>query len=178
MLKKDKLKNSTEYILNCCKNPKEGLPEAVFLMVSALVPIANVDLFIFNNKKQMLLAWRNDIFFGEGWSIPGGCMRFGETLEERIHKTAYKELGQDVIIEKPIFARDVIRGENHSLKYPNIRGHNITIPYICKLENETQIDNAISKKSVFLQWFAKMPKNLLKVHHVYDDLFVKFGLMK
>ena len=166
----DKSANS---ILEYCAYPDEGLPEKIFLMVSALVPIPNVDLFIFNKKKEILLLWRDDIFFGKGWSIPGGCIRFNETLEQRVHRTALKELGQDVkIIEGPIAVRDVIRGPNKNLKYPNYRGHNITIPYICGLSDEN-----IDSDNKNIRWFNKIPENILKVHHVYFDLFEQYGLM-
>lgn len=167
----NKLQNITEYILNQCKSPENGLPEEVFLMVSALVPIANVDLFIINDKKEILLLWRDDEYFGKGWSIPGGCMRFGETLEDRVHKTALNELGQDVsIIRGPITAIDVIRGANFHLKFPNTRGHNITIPFLCKLSTYMQPNKN-------LKWFSKIPEDILEVHHVYDVLFKKLDLM-
>lgn len=168
-----------EYILNHCHNPREGLPEEVFLMISALIPVANIDLFIFNKKNELLLSWRDDIYFGQGWSIPGGCIRFGELLEERVHKTAIKELGQDVkICNGPITVRDVIRGENHFLPYPNIRGHNITIPYICNMTDEKKFFDNVLRRNHNLRWFSEIPKDILSVHHVYDDIFKSFGLMK
>lgn len=174
---KNELKNYVEHILNSCDNPNKGLPEDVFLMISALIPVANVDLFIFNEQKELLLMWRDDRFFGKGWSIPGGCMRFGEHMEDRVHKTAINEIGMDVdICEGPITARDVIRGKNLLLKYPNVRGHNITMPYICKLQENIK-DSPVQLDKGMFQWFSKIPENILGVHHVYDDLFIKFGLM-
>lgn len=167
----DNLHNITEYILNQCKSPENGLPEDVFLMISALIPIANVDLFVMNDKKEILLLWRDDKYFGKGWSIPGGCMRFGETLEDRVHKTALNELGQDVfIIEGPITALDVIRGANTQLKFSNIRGHNITIPFLCKPSTYVKLNKN-------LKWFNKIPDDILEVHHVYGELFKKLNLM-
>lgn len=119
-------------ILDECKKPEKGLPEDIFLMTSALIPIPNVDLFILNEKNEILLSWRDDIFYGSGWSLPGGCLRFYETLEERIEKTAIKELGTSVRVEKnPIMVGNAIRGKNKSLIYENIRGHNVTILYRC-----------------------------------------------
>ena len=165
------LQKTTEYILNICKSPEKGLPEDVFLMISALIPIANVDLFVMNDNEEILLVWRDDKYFGKGWSIPGGCMRFGETLEDRVHKTALSEIGQDVfIIEGPITAIDVIRGANFLLKFPNMRGHNITIPFFCKLSNCIQPNKN-------LKWFSQIPKDILEVHLVYGDLFKKLNLM-
>lgn len=167
------LSKSTKYILEKCSNPENGLPEEVFLMTSALVPIANIDLFIVNDNNQILLLWRDDIYFGQGWSIPGGCMRFGETLLDRVHKTALNELGQDVcVIKGPITAIDVIRGAKSTLEYPNMRGHNITIPFLCHLIKPNKI-----KPKGKLKWFSKIPNNILHVHHVYDALFKNMNLI-
>lgn len=173
------LLNSTKNILNYCKNPYVGLPEEVFLMVSALIPIVNVDLFVFNKNNEILLSWREDDFYEKAWSIPGGCLRFGETMVERAHKTALKEFGIDVsIINGPVTVKDVIRGPLERLNFPNIRGHNIAIPFICRLKDEDSI-NVIGSEPKYagdLKWFSKIPKNILKVHDVYQDLFKFYGL--
>ena len=54
---------------------RQGLPETLFLLVSSLVPLPNVDLLITDKAGRLLLARRNDRFFGTSWHIPGGCMR-------------------------------------------------------------------------------------------------------
>ena len=69
--------------------PEEGLGEDLFLLVSSLVPIVNVDLLVYNDKGQFLLTWRDDPHCGCGWHIPGGCVRFKETCEERIRKVSH-----------------------------------------------------------------------------------------
>ena len=76
-----------------------GLPEELFYLVSSLTPIPNVDLWITDGENRVLLAWRKDLFYDEGWHIPGGCIRYGETMLERLHKTALKEIGSDVTVD-------------------------------------------------------------------------------
>ena len=66
---------------------RQGLPQELFWLVSSLTPIPNVDLLITDSRGCVLLAWRKDEFYGEGWHIPGGCIRYGETMMERLHKT-------------------------------------------------------------------------------------------
>ena len=73
-------------------NPKDGIGEDLFLFVSSLTPIVNVDLLVYNSKGQFLLSYRDDRHCGRGWHIPGGCIRFRETIDERIKKVAYTEL--------------------------------------------------------------------------------------
>lgn len=55
-------------ILDECKKPEKGLPEDIFLMTSALIPIPNVDLFILNEKMkfyyhgEMIFLWIRMVF--------------------------------------------------------------------------------------------------------------------
>lgn len=166
-------------ILNECKKPEKGLPEDIFLMTSALIPIPNVDLFILNEKNEILLSWRDDIFYGSGWSLPGGCLRFYETLEERIEKTAMKELGTSVRIDKnPIMVGNAIRGKNKSLIYENIRGHNVTILYRCYLPLNFEIENKREyKENGYLKWHKRIPIDILPIHNIYNEIFKKYKLI-
>lgn len=69
------------------------LPESEFLYISSRTPLINVDLLVINEDKEILLSWRDDEYCGKGWHIPGGIIRHGETMRERIEKTAERELG-------------------------------------------------------------------------------------
>ena len=57
----DKLESSIQ-------NPSKGLPEEVFLFVSRVTPLINVDLLIKNERNQTLLTWRADNFLLDGIS--------------------------------------------------------------------------------------------------------------
>ena len=80
-------------VINGDIKPTDGLPEELFFLVSSLVPIVNIDLFVTNNNREVLLSWRSDLHHGKGWHIPGGCVRLKETLLDRVEKTALSELG-------------------------------------------------------------------------------------
>ena len=69
------------------------LSEEEFLYISSRTPLINVDLFIVNEYDEVLLSWRDDDLCGTGWHIPGGIIRHGETMKERLEKTARRELG-------------------------------------------------------------------------------------
>src|SRR5438105_4861558 len=49
-----------------------GLPPEVFLFLSRVTPLLNVDLLIQDDRGRTLLTWRDDEFFGAGWHVPGG----------------------------------------------------------------------------------------------------------
>lgn len=44
-------------------NPSEGLPEDIFLFVSRVTPLLNVDLLIKNESNRTLLTWRDERVF-------------------------------------------------------------------------------------------------------------------
>lgn len=151
-------------------DPNQGLNEDVFYMVSRLTPMVNVDLLIRDDDRRILLTWRSDAYYADGWHIPGGIVRFKETFGDRIHKVAAQELGTKVsFAQHPQKIQQIFANRN-------TRGHFISFLYNCQLEAPLPPD----KK--FLQdqpakpgqwcWFQQLPDNLLDVHKtLYGDLF-------
>jgi len=147
------------------ENPKNGLPYDIFLFFSRNIPLINVDLLIKNENNETLLVYREDEFY-KGWHIPGGIIRFKETIEERIKKTALNELDCDIDFKKePISVKELIHKDR------NNRGHFISMLFSCKLRNLPNeknrcldIQNPIDKQWA---WFKTTPKDLLEVHLVY-----------
>lgn len=169
----EELSCAVELLRNAELDAKDGLTEELFLLVSALVPLPNIDLLVVNKKNQLLLARRNDEFFEESWHIPGGCIRYGESFANRIQETAKQELGCEVIFDpNPIAVRNVLRGDNPTQRHPRERGHNIAILFRCWLPNDYCIDNAgkSAEENGYLQWFDRLPENFMKIQHVYDDV--------
>ena len=74
-------------------DPTSGLPEEIFLLISRISPMINVDLFIKNSQNEVLLTWRQKgQVYPEGWHIPGGIIRYKEKILDRVHKVAKNEL--------------------------------------------------------------------------------------
>lgn len=172
-----KLNDHVEWLLEQNIDASNGLNEKLFYLVSSLTPIPNVDLWIENEIGQILLSWRDDVFYGKGWHFPGGCIRFYETLEQRIQKTSLSEIGCEVTFEEsPLAVRDAIRGKNTSLSNENVRGHNITILYKCFLPLNYMIDNQSKKigDEGYLKWFSEIPDDLLEIHASYKDIIKKW----
>ena len=154
--------------------PEQGLGEELFLQISSLVPIVNVDLLVYNNKGEFLLAKRDDPHCGKGWHIPGGCIRFKETCEERIRKVAQKELGiSQLSIEKePIKVFEIIEHEHRPIKNQNERAHFITLVYKCHVDESYKINNGnLTKENAgFIKWFDKLPDDLLSIQNCYREI--------
>ena len=170
---------STENILNAIANlqralnlegvdPRNGLPLELFEFTTALLPFVNVDLLIENSKGQILLSWRDDKYYGTGWQIPGGIIRMMESIDERIQKTAMREIGSEVIYdEQPIAVHEnIISEERSGLTNQLERAHNIALLYKCRVPENYMLDNGGKAETDegFLKWFDKFPDNLLECH--------------
>lgn len=149
-------------------DPEEGLPEDIFLFLTSIIPMINVDLLIRDEKGRVLLSWRDDDIHGKGWHVPGGIFRLHETFEERIQKTALGEIGCNIIhSEKPI---DIVEIINKSRK---LRSHFITMVYDCRLPNGFMISNKgrNEEQMGFLKWHDCFPQDMVMEHIFYKKYF-------
>ncbi len=155
-------------------NPEKGLGEELFLQISSLVPIVNVDLLVYNSQRQFLLTKRDDPHCGKGWHIPGGCIRFKESCVDRIRKVAKNELGiDDLVIEKePVHVFEIIEREKRPIANQNERAHFITLVYRCMVEDSFRIDNngKTEEDAGFIKWFDRLPEDLLRIQECYREL--------
>lgn len=79
-----KVDEAIEVLSAAVVDPPIGLPEEVFLFISRLTPMINVDLLIQDERKRTLLTWRDDERLGPGWHVPGGIIRFKEEIQLRV----------------------------------------------------------------------------------------------
>jgi ADP-ribose pyrophosphatase YjhB (NUDIX family) len=145
-------------------DPSLGLPDSVFYYISRTTPLVNVDLLIKDESGCTLLSWRNDPLAGIGWHLPGGIVRFKETLETRVEKVAEIEIGKIVRFEPtPIAVHQLIHQERE------IRGHFISLLYKCFLSSTFKPENErlSSEDAGFLMWHDHCPENLLPIHEIY-----------
>lgn len=146
-------------------DPKQGLPEEVFLLISRLTPMVNVDLLIKNEKQQTLLTWRHDNFY-HGWHVAGGIVRFKELFADRLKAVAKQEFGTTIefdptplgVFEKITTSRD-------------IRGHFIAQLYRCRLTSplaeEKKCLDVTNPKHGQWYWHSQCPEQLIPQHEVY-----------
>lgn len=163
-----KLHEAIKTIMANEPDPEKGLSEEVFLMASRLIPLVNTDLLVRDDTGRILLAWRNDRWWGKGWHVPGGVLRLNETLEERIMKTAESELHTRVTFaESPLEIRPIIA------KQFDARSHHITLTYDCKVPNDYIINNGglSNTDDGYLAWHDSFPENMLVCHEFYHKYF-------
>lgn len=145
-------------------NPSEGLPEDVFLFVSRLMPLINVDLLI-KKADRTLLTWRDDGYWKPGWHIPGGIIRYRENIFDRIKKTALDEIGAGIKFSKaPMTIKEFI------LPGTKNRSHFVSLLYRCSLsgapDRKRMYRSGMPKPGEWA-WHDKCPDNLISAHKVY-----------
>ena len=82
-----------------------GIGKYLFESISRLTPAVSVELIIKSQDQQSnLLTWRDDELYGPGWHVPGGVVRFKETLSSRVDKVLKQEIAASAKkIEGPTF---------------------------------------------------------------------------
>lgn len=159
-------KGLIEQLETAAGDPRMGLPEDVFLFVTRLTPMINVDLLIRDLEGRTLLTWRDDGYeYSPGWHIPGGIIRYKESSADRIQAVARIELGTTVHFQpEPLTIREVIHPVRKN------RGHFISILYLCELTgplDEAHHFAAGEPSPGQWAWHSQCPPNLIPVHDMY-----------
>jgi ADP-ribose pyrophosphatase YjhB (NUDIX family) len=135
---------------------QDGLPEELFLFVSRVTPLINVDLLVQDEAKRTLLTWRDDEYFGQGWHLPGSIIRYKERAVDRVQKC---ESSPTVIVE--------------TAEERRTRGHFISLLYRCTLKSgpDPAREAGEQPKVGEWKWHSGCPDNILKVQRVYERYF-------
>lgn len=165
MIDRVDIKQSINAIESMIGDPSNGLPEDVFLFASRITPMVNVDLLIKNKRNQTLLTWRDDGYYKAGWHVPGGIIRYKETLSERIRAVAKTELGAEVVFQmNPIAINEIIHQRRRE------RGHFISLLYQCSLiatlDEGLRYQSGAPRQNQWM-WHERCPENLIAVHEIY-----------
>ncbi len=164
----DELKKAIDIVRGSIDDATKGLPEEVFLMASELLPLVNTDLLVRDQEGRVLLAWRNDKWWGSGWHVPGGILRLRESLEDRVNRTAASELHTKVSYNSvPLEVHPIIAGQFRE------RSHHVSFVYDCSVPKEYVIDNDDLKPgdTGFLAWHDHFPEDMLACHMFYRKYF-------
>jgi ADP-ribose pyrophosphatase YjhB (NUDIX family) len=162
------LKTNIDIVESFVQNPSKGLPEKVFLFVTRMTAMINVDLLIKNENNQTLLTWRDDGYYLPGWHVPGGIMRYKEKIFDRVLAVGKNELGAEVKFDPvPIAINEVIHETRKN------RGHFISLLYRCSLveqpDERLRCKSALPNKNEWL-WHDACPDNIISVHEMYRKL--------
>lgn len=95
-------------------------------------PIIGVGAIILHENQVLLIQRGQEPLKGE-WSLPGGALELGETLEQGIGREVLEETGLEVeplqIVE--VFDR-IVRDESGAVQY-----HYVLVDYLCRVRGGT-----------------------------------------
>lgn len=156
-------------------NQRQGLPDHLFNYVSSITPLANVDIIIVDTSEMFLLTWRDDGIYGPGWHVPGGIIRFKESVSERIHQVCKHEAGCESY--ESIRLVQINQVMNPTRDY---RGHFISFLFIANLGKNHKLSNHYSLNSSSFnhgdkRWFKNPPVELLPQHRRYLPVLHSLG---
>jgi ADP-ribose pyrophosphatase YjhB (NUDIX family) len=160
------ISQAVEAVQDLSGDPRKGLPEGIFCLVSRLTPLVNVDLLIRNLENRTLLTWRNDSYHGTGWHLPGGIIRFQEKAADRVREVARNELGAEVTLESaPVLVSEIIELDRRT------RGHFISLLFRCTLlvPPDPTLECSRGKPAPGQwRWHASCPTDLIRAHRIYE----------
>ncbi|MDC1120283.1 NUDIX domain-containing protein [Alphaproteobacteria bacterium] len=137
-----------------------GIGKNLFESISRLTPAVSVELIIKSpDQKSNLLTWRDDELYGPGWHVPGGVVRFKETLTSRVEKVLKNEIGVPASkIEGPTGFHEIFNDQR------DIRGHFISFVFLIELIGappDKYRAKECAPKTGCWQWFTECPHNLI-----------------
>jgi len=154
-------------IENTLEDPSRGLPEELFLWISEITPLVNVDLLIVDQKQGTLLTWRPKGNYDAGWHLPGGILRVRETFSERLEKVALEELGVGAEFSpKPIAINQLIHPTART------RVHFISLLYEAILDSEPDEYSRYTQGKPMpgqWMWHRTIPKPIYQSQEIYRE---------
>jgi ADP-ribose pyrophosphatase YjhB (NUDIX family) len=163
------LREAVRVIGTAVTDPRTSLPEDLFLLISRLIPMVNVDLLLADDQGRILLTWRDDRHFGRGWHLPGGMVRFKESARERVEICAWEELRARVAPSQgPVSTHEVMRKDGDE------RGHFLSLLYGCRLltppEPKLGWQSGDPRRGEWA-WHSACPDDLIPIQEHYRHLF-------
>ncbi len=140
------------------------LPQHLFNYVSSITPLISVELIITCPSNLVLLSWRDDCLYGPGWHLPGGVLRYKESIIHRIRQVAFNECAIHSFQSCSFLQVNQIMNPNRDL-----RGHFIALVFGIKINYIPKTDQGICKNGS-LRLFSSSPPNLIDQHRHFEQL--------
>lgn len=143
------------------------LSDADFDFIYARVPRACVDIVIETDQGLVLIKREDPPDIGV-WHLPGGGVRFQETVEEAAKRIAQRELGVEIELGQVIGFDEYLHEQKRLGE-----AHSIAMMVKAKIV-EGSLDELIKSGQVAI--FKDLPENIMKPHKVALEKYQKTAL--
>lgn len=133
-------------------------------MPKPITPLVGCDVFVLNEKSQVLLVKRSDNGF---WCLPGGCHDLGETPKECAERECREESGYEVEVTDLLGVYSSNRYEY--INYPWKENEFCHVLYRAKLVGGQPLT---SNETTQVKWFSESEIPSLSDGH---DVRIRFG---
>jgi len=127
------------------------IPESIFIKIKNNVPLSCVDIILSNKKNEFLLVKRSIEPYKNKWCLPGGIIKRGQKIEDKIKEIAKKELGIKLKKWKPIGFYEKIYSTRHDISH-------------CFIVTTKDEDISLDFQAKDAKFFSCIPKNTAKFH--------------
>ena len=127
-------------------------------------PALTVDTIILEDNKIILIKRLNNPF-KDHWAIPGGCVEYGEKVEDAAVREAKEETGLDIELTKLV---GVYSDPNR-----DPRGHTVTVVFLSKIIGGTLKSDSDAKDAKFID--IKELKNM-ELAFDHDEILKDSGI--
>ena len=130
---------------------RNKIPEGLFQKIKKNIPLSCVDAILVNNKKEFFLVKRVIPPYKNKWCLPGGIIKRGQKIHQKLAETAKNELGIKFHKVKALGFYEKIYKERHDISHC----------FIVSSKNKSITLNFQASAGKF---FKKIPKNTAKFH--------------
>jgi ADP-ribose pyrophosphatase YjhB (NUDIX family) len=123
-------------------------------------PIVAVGAVILDGDHVLLVQRGQEPLKGE-WSLPGGVVELGETLEGALTREVREETSLDVVVGAVVDVLDSIRRDAGG----RVEYHYIIVDYACRVRGGTSTVASRGTDAADVRWVAVCGSRTLRSHH-------------
>jgi len=132
---------------------RQKIPENLFRQIKKKVPLSCADAILVNTNNEFFLVKRKIPPYENKWCLPGGIIKRGQKIQEKLQEMAKEELGITFNTIKKLGFYEKIYKERHDISHC----------YIVTTKNKRIKLNFQASEGRF---FKKIPKNMASFHKI------------